>query len=70
MPFLFFKFNTFCYNILNNKILSSLKNDIDFNGYLRHTYEVKVPCERTKFGLASLNVILTILIINIKIFND
>ena len=48
MPFkirLSFKFNTFCYNILNNKILSSFKNDIVFNnlGYLRHTYEVKIP---------------------------
>ena len=57
---LFFKFNTFCYNILNNKILSSFKNDIVFNnlGYLRHTYEVKVPFERTKFGLARLSVFL------------
>ena len=45
LPFkirLFFKFNTFCYNIYNNKILSGFKKEIVFNnlGYLRHTHDV------------------------------
>ena len=45
LPFkirLFFKFNTFCNNIYNNKILSGFKKEIVFNnlGYLRHTHDV------------------------------
>ena len=57
---LFYKFNIFCYNIFNNRILSGFKNDIVFNnlGYLRHTNDVKVPLERTKFGLARLSIFL------------
>ena len=63
MPFkirLFYKLNNFCYNIYNNRILSGFKKDIVFNnlGYLRHTTDVKVPFERTKFGLARLSVFL------------
>ena len=63
MPFkirLFYKLNNFCYNIYNNRILSGFKKDIVFNnlGYLRHTSDVKVPFERTKFGLARLSVFL------------
>ena len=63
MPYkirLFFKSNTFCYNILNNKTLSSFKNEIVFNnlGYLSHTYNVKVPFERMKFILIKLSVFL------------
>ena len=55
---LFNKLNTFCYNIINNKILSCFKREIIFNklGYLRHTEDAKVPFERTKFGLARLSV--------------
>ena len=60
MPYkirLFYKFNTFCYNIFNNRILPGFKKDIVFNnlGYFRHTADVKVPYERTKFGLARLS---------------
>ena len=63
MPFkirLFYKLNNFCYNIYNNRILSGFKKDIVFNnfGYLRHTNDVKVPLEKTKFGLARLSVFL------------
>ena len=45
---------------LNNIILSGFKKDIVFNnlGYLRHTFNVKVPFEKTKFDLARPSVIL------------
>ena len=68
---LFYKFNIFCYNIFNNRILSGFKKDIVFNnlGYLRHTTDVKVPLERTKFGLARLSVFLP-KFINIILFNS
>ena len=74
MPYkisLFYKLNIFCYNIFNNRILSGLKKDIEFNnlGYLRHTYDVKVPLERTKFGLARLSVFL-LKFINIILVNS
>ena len=74
LPFkirLFFKFNTFCYNIYNNKILSGFKKEIVFNnlGYLRHTHDVKVPFEKTKFGLARLSVFLP-RFINIVLVNS
>ena len=61
----------FCYNFFNNKILASFKKDIIFNnlGYLRHTYDVKVPFERTKFGLARLSVFLP-RFINIVLVNS
>ena len=57
---LFYKFNTLCYNIINNKLLSCFNKDIIFNklGYLRQTEDVKTPFERTKFGLARLSVFL------------
>ena len=49
------------YNSISFKIsffFKFFKNDIVFKnlGYLRHTYEVKVPFERTYFGLARLSV--------------
>ena len=57
---LFYKLNIFCYNIINYKILTYIKQNLIFNnlGYLRHTPNVQVPFERTKFGLARLSVFL------------
>ena len=57
---LFYKLNIFCYNIINYKILPYFKQNLIFNnlGYLRHTPNVQVPFERTKFGLARLSVFL------------
>ena len=55
MPFkihLFYKIfvlNIFWYNIFNNRFLTGSKKDIVFKnlGYLRATYDVRVPFERT-----------------------
>ena len=61
MPYkivIFYKINILCDYKFNKRVLSGFKKEIVFNnlGYSRHTNNVKVPLEKTKFGLARLSV--------------
>ena len=66
---IFYKFNTFCYNIFNKKILSAFNQNIILNnlGYLRHTNDGKEAFERTKFSLARRSIFLPKLINNVLV---